>query len=130
MPNFTNIRPQYQPNPEGQTDEAGKAVYAQLMNSIGGALPAVGLGMLKAIGPGAYSGLSDPMMGFNKIERLGNQKGYAEQNYQYNLPVQVQMKGIDPWQDEIKGLNFQHAMARALRNWPGASVVPLQSNLK
>ena len=75
----------------------------------------------KALGRGAYSKLPDTMMGFSEK----NPKGFADQAYRFELPVQVQIPGQEPFEDTVKGLNFSHAMARALRNWPGASIVPL-----
>ena len=84
-----------------------------------------GGGVRKAIGPGSYAKLPDTMMGFTKNPGPFAASFY-EQKYPFELPVQVQIKGIDPWEDAVKGLNFQHALARALRNWPGASIVPLR----
>lgn len=89
-----------------------------------------------ALTPGAYAKQSDELMGFSKNppSLARPEKGYFDQKYSYELPVQVQYRngalGDDIFEDEIKGLNFQHALARALRNWEGASIVPLRSNLE
>jgi hypothetical protein len=79
------------------------------------------VGSIGSLGTGAYSKLSDALMGFGKYES----KPFLEQAYKYELPVQVQIPGIEPFFDAVKGLNFTHAMARALRNWPGASIIPM-----
>ena len=103
----------------------GRTLGEQAVTSLTGVVGARGTPFkslrTKAIGPGAYAKLPDTLMGLS--ER--NPKGFADQMYRFELPVQVQIPGQEPFEDAVKGLNFQHAMARALRNWPGASIVPL-----
>jgi hypothetical protein len=69
-----------------------------------------------------YSNAPDSLMGFRK---QGPQKGYDETNYKYELPVRVTYPDKDVFEDGIKGLNKAHALERARRNWPGATVEPL-----
>lgn len=95
-------------------------------HTFGGPTPKISEGNVsqKAIGTGAYSGQSDKLMGFSEK----NPKSFFDQGYSYELPVQIQFPGMEPFEDSVKGLNFQHATARALRNWEGASIVPLRSS--
>ena len=80
----------------------------------------------KALTAGPYAKVPDTLMGFAK---QGIQRGFGEQRYPFELPVRVQLPGMESWEDAVSGLNFTHAMERALRNWPGASIEPLINNL-
>jgi len=71
---------------------------------------------------GPYANVPEQLMGFAKSGRY--QKGFHEQNYPYELPIEVQIPGMEPFDDAQKGMNFLHAMARALRNWEGAGIIP------
>lgn len=80
----------------------------------------------KALTAGPYRNVPDTLMGYAK---QGMQRGYGEQGYQFELPVRVQIPGMEAWEDAVRGLNFPHAMERALRDCPGASIEPLINNL-
>jgi hypothetical protein len=68
-----------------------------------------------------YSGVSDQLMGFRKT---GQNIPYEESKYSYGQPVKVQFEEGEPFYDAVKGLNKAHAMERARRNWPGATIKP------
>lgn len=86
-------------------------------------IPAGGTPFRKMLTKGAYSNVSDELMGFSKRPPTLNYqpKGYHEQNYPHSQAVRVQYPG-NVFEDEIKGMHLQHALARALRNWPGAAI--------
>ena len=72
---------------------------------------------------GAYRGVPDQLMGFN---RIGPPKPFAAEKYTYELPVRVQLSpefGGEAFYDTIKGLNKSHALERAYRNWPTAQYI-------
>lgn len=72
-----------------------------------------------------YENVPDELMGFAKDG--SRQKGYEEQNYKFEQPVLVSIEGQKPFQDQIKGLNREHALERARRNWEGADIQAIES---
>jgi hypothetical protein len=51
-------------------------------------------------------------------------KNYAEVDYKTEITVVVKFSDGNVLVDGMNGLNFQHALERARRNWPGAVVLP------
>lgn len=70
----------------------------------------------------AYSNVPDSLMGFRKS---GQNKGYDETNYPFSLDVLVDLGQHGKITDSIMGMNAQHALERAQRNWPDAVITPL-----
>lgn len=78
-----------------------------------------------ASGPGMirpYQNVPDALMGFRK---MGQQKGFDESAYPHSQGVEVTLPetSISPretFRDDIKGMNADHALERAWRNWPAA----------
>lgn len=77
-------------------------------------------------GPGAtvrpYTNVQDSLMGFRKA---GPQKAFDETNFPHvqNVEVTLPKTSIaarDTFRDQIKGMNPDHALERAYRNWPDA----------
>jgi len=67
----------------------------------------------------SYRSAPDSLMGF---KREGPQKGFNETKYGHVQNVRVTWEDGDSIVDQIKGLNKAHAMERARRNWPGATI--------
>jgi hypothetical protein len=65
-----------------------------------------------------YKNVPDSLMGFssNPIR----QKGYGEHAYPHTTPVRVVWSDGEELLDEIAGMNTEHAVERAWRNWPDA----------
>ena len=87
-----------------------------------GAVPA-GANELRA-GIRPYANVPDSLMGYRK---QGPQKGFDETKYPHIQDVEVTFpkQGIFPQQtfvDQIKGMNADHAVERAYRNWSGAHI--------
>lgn len=66
-----------------------------------------------------YQNAPDSLMGFR---RNGQNVGFSESNYKYELPVTVDFGDGNVFTDSIKGMNKAHAFERAHRNWPGATI--------
>lgn len=78
----------------------------------------------EALGAGirTYRNVPDTLMGYRKS---GPQKGFEETNYPYTQDVAVTLPRLDgsapeTFSDAIKGMNADHALERAHRNWPDA----------
>jgi hypothetical protein len=78
----------------------------------------------EALGAGirTYRSVPDSLMGYRKS---GPQKGFEETNYPHTQDVAVTLPGRDgsapeTFVDAIKGMNANHAIERAHRNWPDA----------
>jgi hypothetical protein len=70
-----------------------------------------------------YANVPNSLMGFRKN---GQNKGFDETNFKYELPVKVKFKNGDTFEDAIKGLNKEHALERARRNWEGADIEAIE----
>lgn len=93
--------------------------------------PATDLAMALTLGAGAapaeantlragirpYQNVPDSLMGYN---RNGPQKGFDESNYPHTQDVQVVFPDREVMTDQIKGMNADHALERAHRNWQDA----------
>lgn len=64
-----------------------------------------------------YQNVPDSLMGYRKS---GPQRGYGETNYSHKQPVKVTLKNGDAFTDVVEGMNADHALERAYRNWPDA----------
>jgi hypothetical protein len=65
-----------------------------------------------------------------RAARLGltqRSKPFEEQRYPFTQPVRVTQPDGSVHEDEVKGLNRGHALARARANWPGAEIEPIGS---
>lgn len=86
-----------------------------------------GLGLGMAFSGGGlsvrpYRNVPDSLMGYRKS---GPQRGFDEGNYPHTQGVEVTLpatsySGRDTFLDEIRGMNADHALERAWRNWPNA----------
>ena len=66
-----------------------------------------------------YENVPDSLMGFAKDS--ANNKRYDETKYPYNLDLEISVDGGKTFfEDSIKGMNYNHALERAKRNWQGA----------
>src|SRR6266404_3915803 len=74
-----------------------------------------------------YGNVPDSLMGFRKT---GPNVGFNESNYPHTQPVKITLPNGDVFNDEIKGMNMEHALERARRNWDGAKTeaLPLTAN--
>jgi|SRR5882724_792874 len=66
-----------------------------------------------------YANVPNSLMGFRKN---GPNVGFDNSNYPHSQPVKVTIPGQEPFFDEIKGMNKEHALERARRNWDGAKI--------
>jgi len=71
----------------------------------------------------SYEGVPDNLMGFG----IRESKGFEDQAYSYVIDVEVTFpkSGVFPenkFVDSIKGLNKEHAMERARRNWETSNI--------
>jgi len=80
-----------------------------------GAMPAAAGELRAGIRP--YQNVPDSLMGYR---REGPQKGFGETNYPHKQPVEVTFKNGDTFMDTVEGMNANHAVERAYRNWPDA----------
>lgn len=69
-----------------------------------------------------YANVPDSLMGFRKS---GTQKGFDETSYPHAQDVEVTLPRTsyapaETFVDQIKGMNPDHALERAWRNWPDA----------
>jgi DNA repair protein RadC/GNAT superfamily N-acetyltransferase len=65
-----------------------------------------------------YANVPDSLMGFGR----NVSKGFNESKYPAVLEVTVKYPDGEAWGDAIKGMNKEHALERARRNWPGAEI--------
>lgn len=72
-----------------------------------------------------YGSMADSLMGFR---RTGPNTPYEAQNFSHHQPVRVTTQFGDTFEDSVRGLNRNHAMERANRNWPGAKVEMIEAN--
>lgn len=85
-----------------------------------GAVPAEANALRAGIRP--YSNVPDPLMGFRKN---GPQKDFHGSNYSHVQDVDVTLPATkytpqETFRDQIRGMNPDHAVERAYRNWPDA----------
>jgi hypothetical protein len=74
-----------------------------------------------AIRPGAYSRVPDQLMGFSKDP--SRQKGYGDQpGYKHAIVVRVSWPDGVSMLDGQRGMNREHALERARRNWEDATI--------
>lgn len=99
-------------SPEAITRAAN---LASLLTMGSGAVPAGASELRAGIRP--YQNVPDSLMGFS---RNGPQKGFNETNYPLEQSVKVVFGKNDIYNDVIKGMNPDHAVERAYRNWPDA----------
>jgi len=59
-----------------------------------------------------------------KADGTDNQM-YDQSQYSTEIVVAVKFEGQEAFIDGMKGLNFQHALERARRNWSGAVILPV-----
>ena len=69
-----------------------------------------------------YAKVPDSLLGF---KRSGPNTAYHEQKWKHEQWVEVAHPTGDKHVDAIKGHNSEHALERARRNWPGASIRPI-----
>lgn len=75
----------------------------------------------------AYENTPNSLMGF-KRDGYTN-KPFNQQNYKYIQAFRIIWANGDEIEDAVKGLNKQHAIERARRNWPDAEkIIPLDLN--
>lgn len=96
------------------------ADLAGLLTMGAGAAPG-GANELRA-GVRPYTNVPDSLMGFRKS---GPQKAFDESKYPHVQDVEVslpktQFAPAETFTDQIRGMNPDHAMERAYRNWPDA----------
>jgi hypothetical protein len=105
-----------------QRQAIGPAVEtAMAMTGGAGAIPAEANSLRAGIR--TYAKVPDSLMGYRKN---GPQKGFHETNYPHEQNVQVTFPDRESFTDSIKGMNPDHAMERAWRNWPDAlHITPL-----
>lgn len=94
---------------------APAADMAGLVTLGAGVVPAEANSLRAGIRP--YQNVPQPLMGYRKS---GPQKGFDETNYSHTQPVEVTFKNGDSFTDAVKGMNPDHALERAYRNWPDA----------
>jgi hypothetical protein len=85
------------------------------------------MGVGGTVGKVPYSKAPDSLMGFT-TKKPWAQKSFDELNYKYELPVRVKFKDGDILYDTVKGLNRDHALEHARRNWEGAEIKPVTQN--
>ena len=66
-----------------------------------------------------YFNVPDELMGFGRAP-----KGFSESKYPFTANVLVRWPDMDPMVDQIRGMNLEHALERARRNWEGADIKP------
>lgn len=71
----------------------------------------------------SYANTPLSYLGF-KSDMTDNQK-YDQAEYSTEIVVAVKFDGQEPFIDGMKGLNFQHALERARRNWEGSVILPV-----
>ncbi len=69
-----------------------------------------------------YGNVPDSLMGFRKT---GPNVGFNESNYPHTQPVKITLPNGEVFNDEIKGMNLEHALERARRNWEGSTIEAL-----
>ena len=78
-----------------------------------------------SIEPRPYFNVPDKLLGYGRTP-----KGFNESNFPYTQTVLVRWPGQEPHIDQIRGLNQQHALERARRNWEGADIRPYAGPLE
>jgi hypothetical protein len=68
-----------------------------------------------------YANVPDALMGFG---RAGGQ-AFDKSRMTFELPVRVRWDDGDVHEDVVRGMNYEHALERARRNWEGAEIEPL-----
>lgn len=72
----------------------------------------------------AYEKIPDSLMGFKRNGHLN--KGFEQQNFKHIQAIRIIWPDGGEIEDAVKGLNKNHAIERARRNWPDAeNIVPL-----
>lgn len=94
---------------------APAADLAGLLTLGAGSVPAEANTLRAGIRP--YQNVPQPLMGYRKA---GPQKEFGETNYPHEQPVEITFKNGDSFTDAIEGMNPDHAVERAYRNWPDA----------
>jgi hypothetical protein len=79
----------------------------------------------RAIIKTGYEKVPDSLMGFAKPEN--QQKGFEETKFPYSIGVKVTWDDGTVHEDVIKGMNENHALERAKRNWDDASKIEVTS---
>ena len=104
--------------PDGHTNPEviNRAADLAGMVTLGaGAVPGSANELRAGIRP--YQNVPDNLMGYSKN---GPQKPFGHQGYSFEQPVQVVFPDKTIMQDSMMGLNADHALERAYRNWPTA----------
>ncbi len=116
--------------PISTEDMIGPALnFAGMLTLGAGAVPAEANALRAGIRP--YRNVPDSLMGFRKN---GPQRGFHENNYPNVQDIEITMpasNGLpqETWKDQIKGMNPDHSIERAWRNWPDAlHITPLGPN--
>jgi len=71
-----------------------------------------------------YFRVPDALMGYGR-----SPKAFDESKYPFEATVLVRWPGQPPMVEKMRGLNLEHSLERARRNWEGADVLPYQSPL-
>jgi hypothetical protein len=95
------------------------------LDQIKGLNPGHALHLARENWPGARvdiieAAVEGPAIAARAGESVGS-KTFAEQKYPTTIRVRVFGAADAPFEDEVKGLNSGHALARAAANWPAAS---------
>jgi hypothetical protein len=108
--------------PDYQRQSIAPAVEtAMTMTGGAGGFPAEANTLRAGIRP--YQNVPQSLMGYRS---RGPQRGYGETSYPHQQPVEVTMKNGDSFVDAVEGMNPDHALERAYRNWPDAiHITPL-----
>lgn len=75
--------------------------------------------------PRPYFNVPDELMGYGRAP-----KGFSESKYPYTANVLVRWPDGSAMVDQIRGMNPEHALERARRNWDGADVKLFQGPLE
>lgn len=75
--------------------------------------------------PRPYFNVPDELMGYGRAP-----KGFSESKYPYTANVLVRWPDGMSQVDQIRGMNREHALERARRNWEGADVKLFQGPLE
>jgi hypothetical protein len=68
-----------------------------------------------------YLKTPDALMGYGR-----SPKAFGESNYPFEATVLVRWPGQPPMVEKMRGMNLEHSLERARRNWEGADVMPYQ----
>lgn len=75
--------------------------------------------------PRPYFNVPDELMGYGRAP-----KGFSESKYPYTANVLVRWPDGSAMVDQMRGMNPEHALERARRNWDGADVKLFQGPLE